>query len=449
MKNLTLKIMTVCLSGVLFPAIAQTSPDATPDANGAPPASSSTAAPAGDASQDAAPQISVQPAADSSTPTGADELRLNFQNVPLQMVLNYLSDAAGFVIIMNTPVQGNVSVISGHPMTRSEAVDLLNTVLNQNGYAAIRGGSDNQTLTIVSKNDAKARNIPVKVGYDPSAIPDNDEMVTQIIPIRYVDASQLVSDLSSFVSPDATIVANQAGNSIVITDTSGNIKHYAEIIEAIDSSAAGETDIKVFPLKYANPNDVATELGNVFPSSTSGTGGQLPIRFGGGRGGFGGGGFGGFGGGGFGGGGFGGFGGGGGAGGATGGASSATQRAQKQSQVQAVADSRTQSVIVMASKDLMPEIEGMINQLDVPSTRDQNVYTYDLKNGDPNQVLSVLQSMFPQNSNSRNSNTTSTQDALSTRQQDGATAAGNNTSQLSSGLNSTGSGGGARGGAAP
>jgi general secretion pathway protein D len=444
MKNLILKIMAVCVSGIIIPAIAQNSPDATSAPGGSPPAMSAD-------NQSAPPQMSIPPSDDTSSDTNADSLRLNFQDVPLQMVLTYLSDAAGFVIIMDTQVHGNVSVISGHPMTRDQAVDLLNNVLNQNGYAAIRGGSDNQTLTIMAKNDAKTRDIPVKVGYDPRTIPSNDEIVTQIIPIRYVDASQLISDLSSFVSSDATIVANQAGNSIVITDTQENIHHLAEIIYAIDSSAAGETDIKVFTLKYANPNDVATELGNVFPSSTSGTGGQQPIRFGGGRGG-GFGGFGGFGGGGFGGGGgpFGGGGlfGGGGAGGAAGGANSTAQRAQKQSQVQAVADGRTQSVIVMASKDLMPEIQGMIEQLDVPSVRDQNVYTVNLKNGDPNEVLSVLQSMFPQNSNARNANTTQNNDAMQTRQTDGATAVGNNTSQLSSGLNSTsssglGSGGGA------
>jgi general secretion pathway protein D len=428
MKNLILKLMAVCLSGFLIPVIAQNTPGAASDTGAAPPVAPSSAMPAAPANgQNSASQISVLPADDSSSTTNADSLRLNFQNVPLQMVLNYLSDAAGFVIIMDTPVQGNVSVISGHPMTRDEAVDLLNSVLNQNGYAAIRGGSDNETLTIVSKTDAKTRNIPVKVGFDPGVVPNNDEIVTQIIPIRYVDASQLISDLSSFVSPEATVVANQAGNSIVITDTQENIKHLLEIIEAIDDSAAGETDVQVFFLKYANPNDVATELGNVFPSSTSGSGTQLPIRFG--RGGFGG------------------FGGGGGAGGGAAAGGSSNDRAQKQSQVSATADARTQSVIVTASKDLMPEIAGMITKLDVPSPRDQQVYTYHLNSGDPNQVLTVLQGMFPQPSNARNSTsaTSTTGDALSQRQTSGATAAANNTSTLSQGLNGSGGVGG-RGG---
>src|SRR5580704_15936328 len=178
------------------------------------------------------------------------------------MVLNYLSDAAGFIIILDTQVHGNVSVISSHPMTRDEAVDLLNSVLNQNGYAAIRDG---RTLTIMDKSDAKTGNIPVKSGNDPDAIPKNAEIATYIIPIRFVDAQQLVSDFSSFVSPQATVVANQAGNSIVITDTQQNIHHLVEIIKAVDDSAEAETEIRVFRLEHASPVDVAAELGDIFP----------------------------------------------------------------------------------------------------------------------------------------------------------------------------------------
>ena len=90
------------------------------------------------------------------------------------MVLNYLSDAAGFIIVQETHVNGNVTVVGKH-LTKDEAVDLLNTELNRNGYAAIRDG---RTLTIMNKNDAKTRNIPVKIGNDPDNIPNNDEIVT-------------------------------------------------------------------------------------------------------------------------------------------------------------------------------------------------------------------------------------------------------------------------------
>jgi len=342
----------------------------------------------------------------TATRGDTNELRLNFRGVPLDMVLNYLSEAAGFIIVMDTQVSGSMDVWSDRPVTKDEAVNLLNSALNKNGYAAIRNG---RTLTIMTKEDAKTRDIPVKIGNDPNLIPNNDEMVTQIIPVRYVQAKQLATDLSPFVSSQATIVANEAGNSIVVTDTQSNIRHLVQIIEAIDNSAQGETEIRVFPLKHANPSDVATELGQIFPSNSSGTGQtQAPIRFGGGGpGGF--------------------F------------ARMAAQAAdannqssaiQKQSQVIAVADARTQSVIVSASKDLMDQIAGMMEQLDVSSPRDQKVFVFHMNNGDPQQALQVLQNMFQSTSGTSASSTSSSSQnsALQNRAIQNATSMGSSSS---------------------
>jgi general secretion pathway protein D len=283
----------------------------------------------------------------------------------------------------------------------------------------------------VDKNDAKTRDIPVRSGNDPGAIPNNDEIVTQIIPIRFVEARQLVQDLSSFVSPQATVVANEAGNSIVITDTQSNIRHIAEIIKAVDDSAEAETEIQVFPLKYASPTDVATEIGSVFPSSNSGSTTQAPTRFGGGPGG-----------------------GGGGffarmmAAQATAGGNSSSDRVKKATAVTAVADSRIQAVIVTAPKDLMLEIADVVKSLDVPSERDQDVYVFKMKNGDPQEALTVLQGMFSNGNTSRNGNSQQQNSALQQRQLNGVTTMGNTTTTSSGIGGSTGGygGGGGRGG---
>jgi general secretion pathway protein D len=284
-------------------------------------------------------------------------------------------------------------------------------------------------LTIVSKTDAKTRDIPVKTGNDPDAIPKNDEIVTQIIPVRFVEARQLASDLPSFVSPQATIVANEAGNSIVVTDTQSNIRHLVEIIQAVDNSAEAETEIRVFHLRYANPADVASELDSIFPNSTSGNTTQTPIRFGGG-------------------GPFGGFGGFGRFGNTFNNAANANNanntsqndRIKKATQVTAVADARIQAVIVTAPKELMEQIAGMMTDLDVPSPRDQNVYVFHLNNGDPQQAALVLQNMFQNGNSSRSGTTSSSQNsALMQREQNNA---GSGSSSVSGSSSTTGFGNG-------
>jgi type II secretory pathway component GspD/PulD (secretin) len=331
-------------------------------------------------------------------------ITFNFRNAALSDVLTYMSDAAGFTILLNAPINSRVTVISTHPMTKDKAVDVLNSVLNQNGLAAIR---DDTTLTIMNKNDAIHLDIPVKQGNNWTNIPKNAEIVTQIIPIRFVDAQQLVVDISPFVSPQAIIVANQAGNSVIITDTQSNIRHLTEIISSIDDSAEMETAVQVFPLKYANPNDVVAMLSGVFPSTT---GGAQTINIAGGRGGRGGGG------------------GGGGRGGAGGNTSQA--RVQKAQSVLAVADGRTQSVVVTCAQDMMPQIRDMIASVDISSARDQDVAVIPMKNADPYEAAQVLQAMFG-GTQQRNSSTTTS--LLNQRSQTTLSTSGSSTTGSTTG----------------
>jgi type II secretory pathway component GspD/PulD (secretin) len=247
--------------------------------------------------------------------------------------------------------------------------------------------------------------------------------------------------------PTANIIANDAGNSIIITDTQQNIRHLAELVKAIDGSAEDVTEVKSFQLTYHDPVEVASILSQVFADQSQ-NGGQGQIRVGGGAGGFGGrgggaGGFGGFGGGGFGGRGGGAGGGlaalfGGGRNGGQGGQSNPNSIRQH-AKVVAVADQRTQSVIVTAPKEMMAQVGELVTEIDRESPKIAHVSVIPLENADPNTVLKALQEF--QASNGRN-----------TQQQQNSpltTRAGQALSTGSSGFGTTGGtgfGGGGGGG---
>jgi general secretion pathway protein D len=310
-------------------------------------------------------------------PNGEPGLRMNFRGVPLELVLNYLSEAAGFIIILDTKITGKFDAWSNQPLSKEEAVDLLNTVLNKNGYAAIRR---DRTLTIVNRDEVKTRDIPVILESDPNKIPKTDEIVTQIIPVRFVEVAQLLKDLQPLVSLSTTMTANEAGNSIIITDTRANINRVAQIIKAIDMGAENVTEVRVFPLEFADPTEMAALLTSLYADDGQ-TSGQNQGR-GGQRGG-------------------GGFreffraAGGGDAGGQN-------QRIKSRTKVTAVADPRTSSVIVTAAVEMMGPIEEMVKRLDANPAKKQSVYVYQVDPGDVTQVQSVLKEMFETTSNNRN-----------------------------------------------
>ena len=220
---------------------------------------------------------SAAPAANSSS----QGLRLNFRNVPLEEVLNYLSDAAGFIIHPEADIKDvHVTVWSDQPLTKKEAVVLLNTILDKNGLGVIQDG---RMLTIRSVTDLKTSDIPVEVAANPDDMQKSPQVVTEIIPVRSLNAVQLAKDLDPLLPSNTTLTANDAGNSLVMTDTRANIRRIAEIIKALDSVTSSINTLRVFPLKYADATALVTVIKEMFPAPDT-TGNN---RGGGGGGGFG------------------------------------------------------------------------------------------------------------------------------------------------------------------
>ncbi len=321
-----------------------------------------------------------------NAPAEEPNLRLNFRGVPLEMVLDYLSDAAGFIIILDTEVKGKVDVWSNQPLNRNEAVDLLNTVLGKNGYTAIRNG---RTLTIVSRDDAKGRDIPVRSGNDPNDIPKSEEMVTQIIPVRFINAVQLTRDLQPLIPSTATIASNEGGNAVVVTDTQTSIRRLAEIIRALDTAISSVSAVRVFALKYADAKALATVVRDLFTSndtsSRGGANGQQQVTRGfQGPGGFPG---------------FGGRGGNPGGGAASGSSGSSRVSAPR---VVAVADERSNSLVVSAPVEQMSLVEELVQQVDTNVEDITELRVFRLKNADPQEMADVLASLFPDPTTSNN-----------------------------------------------
>src|ERR1017187_2209227 len=335
---------------------------------------------------------------------GTNGLRLNFHNAPLNIVLDYLSDAAGFIINKETDIRGTVDV-QGKNLTKDEAVEVLDSALKKNGYAITRIG---RILTIIPQDSAKTRETPIVVNNDPEAAERGDELVTQIIPVKYASVSQLVPNMELLLPTTATLSANESANSLILVATKTDIKRMLKIINALDTSIASVSSIRVIQLKYADAKDTATLISSLFTSQGGNQGGN---NNGGGRGnlfsmiagggGFGGGGFGGGGPGG----GFGGRGGGttGGRGGSGGGGGAAGAK------VVAVGDDRSNSLVVSAPADLLSTIENMVKEIDQEVTDVTELRVFPLVNADASEIADQLGQLFPDptssNSGSQNAMT--------------------------------------------
>jgi type II secretory pathway component GspD/PulD (secretin) len=142
--------------------------------------------------QSAAESVSTNTLPPISSVYGADGLRMNFQRAPLNLVMDYLSEAAGFIINQQAEVRGNLEVWSKQPVNKDEAVELLGSVLREHGFALTRSG---RILTVLPMEQSKTADTEIKVSSDPRTVSKSPEVQTQIIPLRYATVTQLIANI--------------------------------------------------------------------------------------------------------------------------------------------------------------------------------------------------------------------------------------------------------------
>ncbi|AQQ71380.1 Putative general secretion pathway protein D [Limihaloglobus sulfuriphilus] len=312
------------------------------------------------------------PAAAQDTPSLTDkQIILNFRDVPLGDVLDYLSEQAGLIVVSDVAMDTRVTIISKNPLSIDEAVSLIDTVLKDSYLAAVR---TQRTLRIVSIEQARYMNLPVSSGSDPAAVVGGDNVITHIIPIRYANAVNLREDLSSLLPDYAVLSANEASNSLIITDTSANVKRLIEIVRAVDTQMSSVADVRVFHLVYADAEDTADLVNRVFEQEQArstnrdstnpfqrmmnfGRGGSSPRDS---------------------------------SRGSNGGQSTGNTNVR----ITAAADRSSNSVVISAPNDTMDVIAEIIKELDSNPESEQMIFVYTLKNAQAPNIKKVLNNLF-------------------------------------------------------
>ena len=190
------------------------------------------------------------PAAPSATSDGRHTL--NLKDADIQALIGTVSEITGKNFILGPNVQGKVTVISAKPMLPDEIYDVFLSVLRVHGYAAIAQGS---MIKIVPEAMAQQDGSASLNGGRAHA---PDELITQIVPVRHVSASELIQILRPLMPQGGQLIAHGPSNSLVISDRAGNVGRLAAIIQRIDT--VSDAEVEVIPLAHANAAELARTL---------------------------------------------------------------------------------------------------------------------------------------------------------------------------------------------
>lgn len=187
---------------------------------------------------------------------------LNFKDVDIQAVIDYVSRETGTNFIVDPRVQGRVTLVSGRPLARDEIYDVFLALLRVHGFAAVPGEG---AVKLVPDAVAKQAEVPT-VGDDDR--PGGDAYVTRVVTLENVQAVQLVPILRPLIPQSGHLAASPVSNSLVVSDNAANVQRVVDIARRIDRD--NSEAMEVIALRHANAVEVVQTLQAMDPAGREG-----------------------------------------------------------------------------------------------------------------------------------------------------------------------------------
>lgn len=175
---------------------------------------------------------------------------LNVRDADIRAFIADAAKVTGRTFIIDSRVQGKVTVVTDRPLSRSEYFEVFLSTLRANGLVTVP--TANGALRVQPTENAAAN--PGRIGLAGAA---RNQFVTEIVRLRSIDAQSAVDTVRPLVSAQGAVSANRAGSSIVIADFADNVRRVREVLRRIDSD---NNSTRVIALKNAGARDIATAL---------------------------------------------------------------------------------------------------------------------------------------------------------------------------------------------
>jgi general secretion pathway protein D len=268
----------------------------------------------------------------TSNANGGAHITLDFQDADIRAIVKFMSELTGVNYLIDNRVKGTVTIITPSPVTKPEAQQIFESILEVQGYAIVPAG---RVQKIVPAVDAKQKGVAVR-GVDEAKPPaKTDALVSQLIRLKHVEAAQLVPVLRPLVSPNSYLAAHAPSNTLILTDYASNVRRIVQMVDLLDVPEQGPA-LQVFAMRYAGADKVAETLNKAFAGEK---GQALPTKF--------------------------------------------------------LADERTNSVVALVPARLIPQVKKVLVQLDRPPGKDSDyIHVYYLKNADAEGMAKVLTDML-------------------------------------------------------
>ena len=197
-------------------------------------------------------------------PTGT-LVSFDFHDADISNVLKLYAQMSGLTVITAEGLSGKVTIINPKQVPIDDAFRILQSVLSVRGFTALQSGP---VLSIVPLDRAIGSTTQVNSDSSPMDLNNRDMVMTQVIPLENVDAEAMAKELLPLVNKGASLIGSPGTNALILTDTASNVQRFMKLVDALDKTST-RTEMRVYPLKRAEAGALADIINNLYTQITS------------------------------------------------------------------------------------------------------------------------------------------------------------------------------------
>lgn len=215
--------------------------------------------------------IAITPVNPDGTASPEDlipEGMINIQKMDVDQFLGVYAGLANRTVLRpNALAAPQVTIVTKGTLTRREALQAFDTVLGLNGITMINVGE--KFVKAVAQTGAGMEGQPFSKT-ELADIPEFGQFTSHIVQLKHLKPSELIPVIQPLSKTQAGgLLAIDSSNILLIRDYAENVKRMLELVKQVDIPAPSEFVSEVIPIKYAK----ATEIANALNSLSTGGGG--------------------------------------------------------------------------------------------------------------------------------------------------------------------------------
>jgi general secretion pathway protein D len=190
----------------------------------------------------------------SSIPAGQELINIDFpEPTEIKDIIKAVALWTNKNVILDRNVSGKVQIISPRKVTKEEAYQAFLSALNLLGMTTVETG---KVIKIMPVRTAVKDNLKTFLGSKWTLL--TDEIITQIVPLKYIDAKEIQNTLSRIVSSNS-MIAYEKTNTLIISDSGYKVRRILDILELLDVQGQ-QPQVSIVPIRYADAKSIVDKV---------------------------------------------------------------------------------------------------------------------------------------------------------------------------------------------